>query len=179
MVVCQYHGALYGYRAATSLALDAWVKVYNGSLGITLTDTYTTDAFFSSFNLQQAKLFDGVRCDSGDPLTFADKAVRFYEQMRIDPTSKTIVFSDSLDVLRVKEIKSYVRNRIHDTYGIGTFFSNDVGAKPLNIVIKLSHVKADSREGGYLEAIKLSDASGKHTGDIGEIAIAKQTLGIK
>lgn len=173
-----YHAALFGYRSANALALDAWVKVYNGSLGITLTDTYTTDSFFKSFSLQQAKLFDGVRCDSGDPMEFADKAIQFYEENRIDPTSKTIVFSDSLNVQRVKEIKTYIRNRIHDTYGIGTFFSNDVGAKPLNIVIKLSHVKGHPNDEEYLEAIKLSDVTGKNTGDGEEIEIAKLTLGI-
>lgn len=173
-----YHGALFGYRAATSLSLDAWVKVYNGSLGITLTDTYTTDSFLKSFSLQQAKLFDGIRCDSGDPIPFIDKVIQFYQSNRIDPASKTIVFSDSLNIERVREIKSYVKDRIHDTYGIGTFFSNDVGAKPLNIVIKLSHVKANPDE-EYLRAIKLSDVTGKNTGNEKEIEIAKQTLGIE
>lgn len=173
-----YHGALFGYRSANMMALDAWVEVFQGSLGITLTDTYTTDSFFKSFSLKQAKLFDGVRCDSGDPLEFADKTVEFYNQNRIDPVSKTIVFSDSLNVERVKEIKEYVNGRIHDTYGIGTFFSNDVGAKPLNIVIKLSHVKEEKKDEEYLPAVKLSDVMGKNTGDKKEIEISKLTLGL-
>lgn len=172
-----YHGALFGYRAANIKGLEAWVEVFGGSLGITLTDTYTTDSFYKSFSLKQAKLFDGVRCDSGDPIEFTDKTLQFYIENRIDTTSKTIVFSDSLNIDEVRRIKSYVNGRIHDTYGIGTFFSNDVGAKPLNIVIKLTEVKPDPKS-EYLHAVKLSDVAGKNTGNDKEIEIAKLTLGL-
>ena len=173
-----YHGALFGYRSANIKGLEAWVDVFQGSLGIALTDTYTTDSFFQSFSLKQAKLFDGVRCDSGDPLEFADKTVHFYEENRIDPVSKTIVFSDSLNLEEVKRIKNYVGNRIHDTYGIGTFFTNDVGAKPLNIVIKLTDVKMTTKT-EYHKAVKISDDLGKNTGDPKEIEICKLTLGLE
>lgn len=173
-----YHGAVFGYRSANIKGLEAWVDVYDGSLGIALTDTYTTDAFFDSFSQKQAKLFDGVRHDSGDPLVFADKAIKFYEQSRIDPTSKTLVFSDSLNLESVKQIKDHVAARIHDTYGIGTFFSNDVGAKPLNIVIKLTDVKPHKNNKVYLKAVKLSDVEGKHTGDDKEISLSLKTLGL-
>ena len=173
-----FHGAIFGYRAANMKALEAWVDVFQGSLGITLTDTYTTDSFFQSFSLKQAKLFDGVRHDSGDPLVFADKAIQFYKENRIDPVSKTLVFSDSLNLEAVKRIKEYVNGRMHDTYGIGTFFSNDVGAKPLNIVIKLTEIKA-TKKLKYLHAVKLSDVNGKHTGNEKEIQLAKLTLDIE
>lgn len=173
-----YHGALFGYRAANIKALEAWVEVFQGSLGITLTDTYTTDSFFKSFSLKQAKLFDGVRCDSGDPLEFADKTIQFYKENRIDPISKTIVFSDSLNIETVKQIKGYINGRIHDTYGIGTFFSNDVGAKALNMVIKLTEIKSTPKE-EYLHAVKISDALGKNTGNKKEIEICKLTLGLE
>ncbi|MDR2026559.1 MAG: nicotinate phosphoribosyltransferase [Prevotellaceae bacterium] len=172
-----YHGAVYGYRAATAKALDAWVDVFQGSLGITLTDTYTSDMFFHSFGLKHAKLFDGVRCDSGDPIEFADRVVEFYRKNRIDPASKTIVYSDSLNVDEVRRIKKHVANRIHDTYGIGTFFTNDVGATPLNMVIKLTQVRINP-ERDYFDAIKLSDVKGKNTGDSNEIQIARLTLNI-
>lgn len=174
-----YHGAFFGYRSANIKALEAWVEVYDGSLGIALTDTYTTDSFFNSFSLKQAKLFDGVRHDSGDPLTFADKTIEFYEQNRIEPVSKTIVFSDSLNIEAVKAIKEHVAGRIHDTYGIGTFFSNDVGVKALNIVIKLTDIKAHKKDAEFLQAVKLSDVSGKHTGDTKEIQLSKMTLGLE
>lgn len=173
-----YHGALFGYRAANIKALEAWVEVYQGSLGIALTDTYTTDSFFKSFSLKQAKLFDGVRWDSGDPLEFTDKTIEFYEQSRIEPVSKTIVFSDSLNLEKVKQIKSHVAGRIHDTYGIGTFFSNDVGVKSLNMVIKLTEIKANKKDSDYLYAVKLSDVPGKHTGNPDEINLSQMTLGI-
>ncbi|MDR0559565.1 MAG: nicotinate phosphoribosyltransferase [Prevotellaceae bacterium] len=172
-----YHGAVYGYRAAVAKALDAWTDVFQGSLGITLTDTYTSDNFFRSFGLKHAKLFDGVRCDSGDPVQFADSVIDFYQRNRIDPASKTVVYSDSLDVDKVRRIKNHVNNRIHDTYGIGTYFTNDVGVKPLNIVIKLTNVKINP-EGDYFDAIKLSDVASKNTGDSDEIKIAKLTLRI-
>lgn len=174
-----YHGALFGYRSANIKALEAWVEVYDGSLGIALTDTYTTDSFFSSFSLKQAKLFDGVRQDSGDPLSFADKTIEFYKQNRIDPTSKTIVFSDSLNIEAVKKIKEHIGGRIHDTYGIGTFFSNDVGVKALNMVIKLTDIKAHKKDPEYLQSVKLSDVPGKNTGDIKEIQLSKMTLGLE
>lgn len=174
-----YHGAVFGYRSANIKGLEAWVEVYDGSLGIALTDTYTTDAFFNSFSLKQAKLFDGVRHDSGDPLVFADKAMKFYEKNRIDPTSKTLVFSDSLNLESVKKIKEHVAGCMHDTYGIGTFFSNDVGAKPLNIVIKLTDVKPHKKDKTYLKAVKLSDVEGKHTGDEREIDLSLRTLGLQ
>lgn len=173
-----YHGALLGYRVANEMGLEAWVKVYEGSLGITLTDTYTTDSFYKSFSLKQAKLFDGVRCDSGDPLEFTDKTISFYKENRIDPSSKTIVFSDSLNIEKVAKIKKYVDNRIHDTYGIGTFFTNDVGAKPLNMVIKLTEVK-ERVNLPYLHAVKLSDVPGKNTGNQDEINLSKLTLDIE
>ena len=174
-----FHGALFGYRSANIKGLESWVDAYDGSLGIALTDTYTTDSFFNSFSLKQAKLFDGVRHDSGDPLTFADKAIEFYEQNRIDPTSKTLVFSDSLNLETVKQIKDHVAGRIHDTYGIGTFFSNDVGAKALNIVIKLTDVKLHKKDATFLKAVKLSDVAGKHTGDTKEIELSLKTLGLE
>lgn len=173
-----FHGAIYGYRSATAKALDAWVDVYQGSLGITLTDTYTTQIFKESFDLKHAKLFDGVRWDSGDPLTYTDEIIHFYHENRIDPLSKTIVYSDSLNLEKVKEIKHYVNNRIHDAYGIGTFFTNDVGVNPLNMVIKLNRVKYNKKS-PFHYAVKLSDIPGKNTGNTEEIELSKKTLGLR
>lgn len=173
-----FHGAVFGYRAANAKALEAWVDVFQGSLGITLTDTYTTDSFIDSFSLKQAILFDGVRWDSGDPFEFIDKIVDFYERNRIDPFSKTLVFSDSLDIEKVAKIKQYVNGRVHDTYGIGTYFSNDVGVTPLNMVIKLSEVK-EVPKSKFHKAVKLSDTPGKNTGDKKEIELCKLSLGIE
>lgn len=172
-----YHAAMYGYRAANMKALEAWVDVFQGSLGITLTDTYTTNIFIESFSQKQAKLFDGVRWDSGDPIAFIDKMIKFYRDTRIDPTSKTLVFSDSLNLELVRKIKDHVNNQVHDTYGIGTFLTNDVGVKALNMVIKLTHVK-ENPKGKYHKTVKLSDTPGKHTGDLKEIELCKLVLEI-
>ena len=171
-----YHGAHFGYRVANVIALENWVDVYQGSLGIALTDTFTSDNFFSNFNAKFSKLFDGVRWDSGDPIEFTDMALKHYEQYRIDARTKTIVYSDALDLEKVKEIKKYVNGRIHDVYGIGTYLSNDVGVTPLNMVIKLFAAKpAESKY--FLPTVKLSDVEGKHTGDPEEIEICLKTIG--
>lgn len=172
-----FHGAIFGYRSANVKALEAWVEAYQGSLGITLTDTYTTEVFYKSFSLKQAKLFDGVRWDSGDPLDFTDRTIAFYKKNRIDPLSKTIVYSNALDMEQVRKIKQHVGGRIHDAYGIGTYFSNDVGATPLNMVIKLSAAKYDHTQ-PFRYAVKLSDDDTKHTGNADEIELSKRMLGI-
>jgi nicotinate phosphoribosyltransferase len=93
-----YHGAHFGYRMANAIALENWVDVYQGSLGVALTDTYTSDNFFKNFNTKFSKLFDGVRWDSGDPMLFTDKTLKHYADNRIDPKTKTIVYSDALDL---------------------------------------------------------------------------------
>lgn len=165
-----YHGAHYGYRAANELALANWVDVYDGYLGIALTDTYTSANFFGSFTTKYAKLFDGLRWDSGNPFEFTQQAIRHYRLHRVDPRTKTIVYSDALDLEGVKKIQEFVKGRVHDVYGIGTYLTNDVGVKPLNIVIKLF----ECRPQGYpffIPTVKLSDAKGKHTGDPEEIAL--------
>lgn len=172
-----FHASHYGYRSANARALDAWVDVYKGDLGIALSDTYTSDNFFSSFSTLHAKLFEGIRQDSGDPLAFTDKAVGFYKNNRTDPKTKTIVFSDALNIERIGEIRKHIRGRIHDVYGIGTFLSNDAGAQPLNIVIKLISSKQKSND-NYHPTIKLSDDPGKHTGDPDEIEFCKKILNL-
>lgn len=170
-----YHGAHYGYRAANAMALANWVEVYHGNLGIALTDTYTTDNFFNSFDTLYAKLFDGLRWDSGDPFIFTEKVLKYYREKRIDPRSKTVVYSDALDLKRVQEIKSFINNRLHDVYGIGTYLTNDVGVKPLNIVIKMVECKPQGCR-DFLPVVKLSDVAGKHSGDSEEIALCLALL---
>lgn len=170
-----YHGAHYGYRAANALGMENWVDVYDGDLGIALTDTYTSDNFFNNFSTKHAKLFDGLRWDSGDPLEFTEKALKHYKKHRIDPKAKTIVYSDSLNIEKVQEIKSFVNGRIHDVYGIGTYLTNDVGVKPLNIVIKLFESKPKGSK-NFLPTVKLSDVEGKNTGDPQEVELCKELL---
>ncbi len=164
-----FHAVLNGYRMANSTAVDAWAQVFHGSLGIALTDTYTTDAFLVTFDTLQAKLFDGVRHDSGDPFEFIEKIIAHYKKLHIDPTTKTIVFSDGLDIDKVVHIHERCKGRIRDSYGIGTNLTNDVGVIPLNIVIKLVKCRT-APDKQWHNAVKLSDNIAKHTGDNEELA---------
>ncbi len=173
-----FHGAKYGFTMANSMALKAWTDVYRGSLGIALTDTFTTKNFWSAFDTMYAKLYDGVRHDSGDPYVFGEDAIYHYTSLGIDPKTKTIVFSDGLDPARAIDIQSKFNNRIKVSFGIGTNFTNDVGAKPLNIVMKMVGTRLGPNQ-PWIPTIKLSDVQGKNTGDPETIKLAKQTLGIK
>lgn len=172
-----YHGAHFGYRSANAMALANWVDVYDGYLGIALSDTYTSDNFFSSFDTKYAKLFDGLRWDSGDPFEFTEKALKHYRLHRVDPTSKTVVYSDALDLEGVRNIKAFVAGRLHDVYGIGTYLTNDVGVTPLNMVIKLFECRPKGSD-MFLPTVKLSDVPGKHTGDEAEIELCLKMLRI-
>ena len=173
-----FHAAKYGYKLANAMAMDRWIDVYRGDLGISLTDTFTTDNFFKAFDIKFAKLFDGVRHDSGDPLAFAEKTIKHYESLRIDPTTKTIVFSDGLNVDKVAEIHKFCEGRIRESYGIGTHFTNDVGRRPLNMVIKMIACDPVGSGRDYAPTVKLSDVPGKHTGDPQEIELCKKVLKI-
>ena len=173
-----FHAAKYGYRMANSIALGRWVDVYHGDLGIALTDTFTTDDFFKSFDMMYAKLFDGLRHDSGDAIVFATKAIAHYKKLGIDPLSKTIIFSDGLNIDEVKRIHEFCKGKVKDGYGIGTHFSNDVGVKPLNMVIKMVAAQPNGEE-PWVDTCKLSDVKGKHTGASEAIELCKRTLGIK
>lgn len=168
-----FHAVLHGYQMANSSAQDAWVKAFHGDLGIALTDTFTTDVFLSSFDTFYAKLFDGVRQDSGNPFVFTDKIIQHYESLHIDPSIKTIVFSDSLDIDTAVQIHQYCNGRVRDAYGIGTCLTNDVGVVPLNMVIKLIKCRT-SRHTPWQNTIKLSDDIGKHTGDPDELKHCKK-----
>ncbi|PID61407.1 MAG: nicotinate phosphoribosyltransferase [Ignavibacteriae bacterium] len=173
-----FHAVKYGYKMANSIALGRWVDVYHGNLGIALSDTFTSEAFFEVFDTMYAKLFDGVRQDSGNPIDFANDLIKHYKNLRIDPGLKTIVFSDSLNYRKVKRIETKLKNKINTSYGIGTNLSNDIpGVKPLNIVIKM--IEAAPYGNDWASTIKLSDVKGKHTGNKKSIALAKRVLGIR
>ena len=172
-----FHGAEFGYKRANYLALENWVNVYDGDLGIALSDTYTTDVFLKNFSRKHAKLFDGVRHDSGDPYKFTMKVINRYKELGIDPTTKTIIFSNALDFELYREIAEYCRGRIRCAAGIGTNLTNDCGFKPSNIVMKLSKCRINPRQ-PWFTTIKLSDDEGKHMGNPTEIEICKHECNI-
>jgi nicotinate phosphoribosyltransferase len=172
-----FHGAEFGYKRANYLALENWVNVYDGDLGIALSDTYTTDVFLQNFSRKHAKLFDGVRHDSGDPFKFVTKVINRYKELGIDPTTKTIIFSNALDFELYREIAEYCGNRIRCAAGIGTNLTNDCGHRPSNIVMKLKKCRMNQRQ-PWFECIKLSDDKGKHMGPEKEVEICKYECNI-
>ena len=163
-----FHGAQFGYKHANYMALENWVNVYDGDLGIALSDTYTSDIFLTNLSRKQAKLFDGVRCDSGNELEFIDKLTARYKELGIDSTTKTIVFSNALDFGKALEIQEYCRGKIRCAFGIGTNLTNDTGFKPSNIVMKLTQCKMNINQ-EWRECVKLSDDIGKHIGSPEEV----------
>ena len=135
-------------------ALDAWVKEYGVLNGTALTDTITTDCFLKDFQLTYATLFSGVRHDSGDPYEWGDKIIAHYNELGIDSTTKTLLFSDSLDFERADKLFRYFNGRAKVAFGIGTYISNDTDVEPLNIVMKTTFCN-----GG--DVAKISDTPGK------------------
>ncbi|ANF59053.1 nicotinate phosphoribosyltransferase [Halotalea alkalilenta] len=172
-----FHAANYGFKVANSVALNNWVKVYRGDLGIALTDTFTTEVFFASFDKMLAKLFDGLRHDSGDAIAFAETTIDHYKKLGIDPRSKTIIFSDALDPEKVDRIVRFCSGRIGMSFGIGTNFTNDVGVKPMNIVVKMTETRPEGDD-QWLAVVKLSDIREKNTGDPQMIELARQILSL-
>jgi len=171
-----FHAAKYGFKMANYMALEHWSYIYRGDLGIALSDTYTTNNFFESFDTKFAKLFDGLRHDSADPKLFADKTIEHYKKLKIDPTTKNIVFSDALNPESVKTLSEYCKGKIRSSFGIGTNFTNDVGVKPLNMVIKMS--EANPNGDAWISTVKLSDVEGKHSGTTTMIDLCKKVLNL-
>ena len=141
-------------RDSQKAALESWVHEYRGDLGIALTDVVGMDAFLRDFDLYFAKLFDGLRHDSGDPYIWGDKAVAHYEKLKIDPKTKILTFSDGLNLEKAWELHQYFKDRIRTSFGIGTNLTNDMGITPINIVLKLVECNGQP-------VAKLSDSPGK------------------
>jgi len=174
-----FNMAHHGYRMGNYYTMETWADTYHGDLGIYLTDTVGSDAFFRNFSKKHAKLFDGIRQDSGDEYEFVDKAIKRYKELGIDPMTKTIVFSNALTVEKYKDIAEYCKGKILCSAGIGTSLTCDVpGVKPCNIVMKLRDCRMNDNQ-PLIPCIKLSDDLGKHTGDPDEVRRAKEILGIK
>ena len=135
-------------------ALDAWVKEYGILNGIALTDTITTDCFLRDFQLTYATLFSGVRHDSGDPYEWGDKMIAHYNSLGINPRTKTLLFSDSLNFERATALYDYFKDKAKVAFGIGTFISNDTDEEALNIVMKTTKCNG-------MDVAKISDVAGK------------------
>ncbi|KAF8504186.1 Quinolinate phosphoribosyl transferase [Hysterangium stoloniferum] len=173
-------GAILGYEHVNAKALDLWHDVYGSENLIALTDTFTTDSFFRDFTPPRARLWKGLRQDSGDPFVYAPRVKAWYEKMGIDPKDHFIIYSDALTVELAEKLKTHcVELGMNATFGIGTHFTNDFTrkssggkekSKPLNIVIKIASA-------GGKPCVKLSDEPSKHTGNPESINAVKMALG--
>ena len=135
-------------------AMEDWYNEYKGDNGTALTDTITTDLFLLDFNHSMVNNYTGVRHDSGDPYEWGEKILAHYRKFGVDPMSKQLLFSDSLNFDRAQELYEYFKDKTKVSFGIGTFCSNDTCVSALNIVIKLQYVNGRP-------VAKISDASGK------------------
>jgi len=170
MQACQALGPR--LRDAQVFAFDKWAQEYRGDLGIALSDTYGMDAFLRDFDMYFCKLFDGARHDSGDPFAWGEKMIAHYRKNRVDPRTKTLIFSDQLSVPLAIEIARRFHGRARTSFGIGTNLTNDVGFEPLNIVIKMTECNGQP-------VAKVSDAPGKIVStDARYLAYLRQVFGL-
>jgi len=145
-------------RDSQTYAFESWAREYRGDLGIALSDVYGMSAFLRDFDPFFCKLFDGARHDSGDPFDWGERMLAHYSRNRVDPRTKTLIFSDALTVPRTIELYQRFRGRCQLAFGIGTNLTNDLGYEPLQIVIKM--VRCNGQP-----VAKLSDTPSKNMCD--------------
>ncbi len=171
---------MFGPQEANNIAMDMWQKTYIGSLGIFLYDTFGFKAFADNFSEHFARVFGGLRVDSGDELEQVEKIIGKYTELGIDYRTKQIIFSNALDTERAIDLHNKVKDRCIDSYGIGTHITCDSkpwGFSPMNIVIKLTQIKiTEKRE--FNDTCKMSEDLGKYTGKPETVKIFKTLLHI-
>lgn len=134
--------------------LEKWMEEYQGDLGIALSDVVGFKAFKNDFDLSLAESYSGCRHDSGDPIIWCQELIAHYNKLGIDAKTKQAVFSDGLDFKKVMEIISLFKHKIKVSFGIGTNLTNDLGVKPLQIVMKIVECNGEP-------VAKISDSPGK------------------
>jgi len=172
-----------GYENANNAWLNYWADYYDGELGIALPDTFTTDVFLRNFNGRLTRQWDGLRQDSGNPVTFAEKVIQHYAKHNVPTRDKKLVFSDNLNVEKAITLTNTYKDTFNVILGIGTNFTNDTfsdeqktaGIKPLNMVIKITSANFGN---GWLPTVKLSDDLGKNMGNMTLINSVKSRLNI-
>jgi nicotinate phosphoribosyltransferase len=171
MQACQALGPR--LRDSQTFAFDKWAQEYRGDLGIAVADTYGTDAFLRDFDMYFCKLFDGARHDSGDPFAWGERLIAHYRRNRVDPRTKTLIFSDQLTVPIALEIARRFHGRALTAFGIGTNLTNDLGHEPINIVIKMTECNGQP-------VAKVSDSPGKTISkDPGYLRYLRQVFGLE
>lgn len=159
-------------RDSQVFGFESWAKEYRGDLGIALSDVYGINAFLRDFDMFFCKLFDGARHDSGDPFAWGERIIDHYRANRVDPRTKTLIFSDGLTIPRTIELYRQFQGRCQLAFGIGTNLTNDLGCEPLQIVIKM--VRCNGQP-----VAKLSDSPGKNMcDDVKYLAYLRQVFDI-
>ena len=165
-----YRGSDDEIRASHNKSLQEWWDLYGFGLSVALTDTFGTDFFFRDMTAEQARNWKGLRQDSGDPIEFGEKAIKFYKNYGIDPREKLIIFSDGLDIQTIIKIADHFQSRIKVSFGWGTNLTNDLGLKPLSMVIKLTEANGNG-------TVKLSDNLAKAIGKPEDVERFKRIFG--
>ncbi|MEY4435701.1 MAG: hypothetical protein RLY41_348 [Pseudomonadota bacterium] len=142
-------------RDSQVFGFETWAREYRGDLGIALSDVYGIEPFLRDFDMYFCKLFDGARHDSGDPFTWGERMIDHYRKNRVDPMTKTLIFSDGLTVEKTIALYQQFRGRCQLAFGIGTNLTNDLGYEPLQIVIKMTQCNGQP-------VAKLSDTPSKN-----------------
>jgi nicotinate phosphoribosyltransferase len=142
-------------RDSQVFGFETWAREYRGDLGIALSDVYGIEPFLRDFDMYFCKLFDGARHDSGDPFTWGERMIEHYRNNRVDPMTKTLIFSDGLTIEKIIALYQQFRGRCQLAFGIGTNLTNDLGYEPLQIVIKMTQCNGQP-------VAKLSDTPSKN-----------------
>ena len=159
-------------RDSQVFGFETWAREYRGDLGIALSDVYGMEPFLRDFDMYFCKLFDGARHDSGDPFNWGERMIEHYRQNRVDPLTKTLIFSDGLTIERIIALYQQFRGRCQLAFGIGTNLTNDLGYEPLQIVIKMVECNGQP-------VAKLSDTPSKNMCDDEKyLAYLRQVFGI-
>lgn len=159
-------GGMYGPQMANHIAMNAWRHTFNGALGTFLYDTFGWNIFSLNFSEDFANLFKGLRVDSGDNMEQLQKICTKYRSLGIDSKSKQAIFSNALDTDRAIALQQEAEKYVQPSFGIGTHFTNDFdGIRPMNIVIKLVAAKITESWPFYNDTCKISEDTGKHTGN--------------
>lgn len=157
-------------RASHNKVLQDWREEYGWGLSIALTDQYGSDFFFQDMTPDQAREWKGLRQDSGNPFEWTDKAIDFYKRCGVDPREKLAIYSDGLDVDLIIQISDYRPGEIRKTFGWGTNLTNDLGFKPLSLIVKLMESNGHG-------TVKLSDNLAKALGTSEDIERFKRIFG--
>ena len=159
-------------RDSQVYGFETWAREYRGDLGIALSDVYGIEPFLRDFDMYFCKLFDGARHDSGDPFTWGERMIEHYKNNRVDPLTKTLIFSDGLTVPSTIELYQRFTGRCQLAFGIGTNLTNDLGYEPLQIVIKMVECNGQP-------VAKLSDTPSKNMcEDVNYLAYLRQVFDI-